>query len=389
MKIATVISHYIGGGAEKVTDIVSAGLIAKGHSVTLITSELNDVVSQHAKTIYSQIIIIPGLGRYDIKNTKKLADLLYTIKADALILLVDDYPDLTLLRKALNANARIIYHPHNSPLYQVKAKISRKSFKSSILSTIEWYISKKLPEQLFNKYTNRYLKRIRSTASDIDAFISLSDADTKMLQQLFPSSANKFITIKNPITIRPLITNSYKNKEILYLGRLDPIQKRVDHLIRIFATVHEDFPDWKLKIVGNGPDKMNLISLAKKMGIENVVEFHDYSDSPEQHLVTASILCLTSRYEGYGLVLAEAMIFGCIPMSYDCGNGVRDILANGRGIIVEKDSITDYVQKLKELLSSPQLCNEIRQKHIEYLNMIDNTSIINQWERLLQPKNES
>ncbi len=380
--IAFVISHYIGGGAERVSDIISRGLISRGHKVTLITAEVRPIVKKQAHTNYSDVRILPELGKYKPKVTLKLANLIADIKADSVQLIVDDYPQLSLLKNVLPKGGTIIYHPHNTPFYKIKAKTARYH-TASILQSAKWLFLKKLPETLFHRYSKRYVNRAKTTAAEVDAYILLSNTDKCLMKSLFPENAQKFIHIPNPLTCRIPNALPQKNKELLYLGRLDPIQKCVDRLLRIFAEVHTDFPDWTLKIVGNGPDKERLINLSKNLGIDKVTTFFDFSENPTTHLQTASILCLTSEYEGAPLVLTEAMANQCVPMAYACSNGVTELLDQNRGVLIPPFRDDEYIKELCGLMASNKKRQQICQNQQLFLKTRNNTTIISRWEHLL------
>lgn len=383
--IAVVINQYIGGGAERVTDIVVSELISRGHKATLIVSELAEHLFSHANRTYSDIKFLPGLGRYNRNVTVKIASILSEISAEALILLVDDYPDIELLRKAMSPGAPIIFHPHNTPFYQVRAKTSSpQPLKNGILTDISYFLFKKLPEVIFHKYSKRYRKRALQTASEVDAYLLLTNGDTELMRRLFHEYADKFITMPNPLSCSIPTSLPDKQKEIVYIGRLDPIQKRVDRLLTIFAKTRDEFPDWRLKIIGNGPDEQRLKSIANVLNIADCVDFIGYDANPGTYLSNASILCLTSEYEGCSLVLAEAMAYHCVPISFDCGNGPHELLSDGRGFLVQPYSIECYATTLMNLMRSPELCATTYEKHDRFITALSNHAICDKWEHLLE-----
>lgn len=385
--IAAVISHYIGGGAERVTDIIASGLIARNHQVTLITAELPGFLKSHAESIYSAVKIIPDLGRYKSSVTQSIATELSAIGANALILLVDDYPGISLLRNAMPDGSKIIYHPHNSPFYQVRAKVSHSYPDSGAhMAHFRHFLLKVLPERIMHRYSRRYKRRALNTAKDVDSYLMLCEGDTAQMRKAFPQYAGKFVTMPNPLTCARPHQLPEKRNEILYLGRLDPIQKRVDRLLHIFALTRNEFPDWTLKIVGNGPDENRLKTLATELSIDDAVEFCGFSDDPSAHLSTASVLCLTSEYEGYGLVLVEAMAYGCVPMAYDCDNGVRFLLGENRGILIEPNHPEEYARQLSILMGSEDARHRICKCHEPFLKSLENDAITDRWERLLNTK---
>ena len=140
----------------------------------------------------------------------------------------------------------------------------------------------------------------------------------------------KLIVQTNPVTID---CSSYeydagrKRKEIVFIGRLDFYQKKVNRVIDTWALLEEHFPDWKLTIVGDGPDRVNVEAMVKKKALKGV-SFEGYQDSLEYYK-RASILILTSEFEGFPLVLVEAMSFGVVPTVYGSYSAVYDIIEDG------------------------------------------------------------
>lgn len=105
---------------------------------------------------------------------------------------------------------------------------------------------------------------------------------------------------------------------------MDFVQKRVYRVIDTWNYLEERFPDWRLTIVGDGPDRENLENHVKALGLKRVT-FEGFQ-KPVPYYKRASILLLTSDFEGFPLVLAECMSFGVIPAVYDSYAAVRDII---------------------------------------------------------------
>ena len=170
---------------------------------------------------------------------------------------------------------------------------------------------------------------------------------TDLYQVLSPSFVplfSKFTGIKHPdhlmVQTNPVTLDSSdfeysfgkKQKEIIYMGRIDFNQKRVYRVIDTWAKLEAKFPDWKLTIVGDGIERENVEKQVKDYGLQRV-SFEGFQQ-PKPYFERASILMLTSEYEGFPLVLAECMSFGVIPAVYNSYSAVGDIIANGKNGIV-------------------------------------------------------
>lgn len=112
------------------------------------------------------------------------------------------------------------------------------------------------------------------------------------------------------------------------MGRIDYNQKRVYRVIDTWAELEAKFPDWKLTIVGDGCARKDIEKQVREYGLQRV-SFEGFQE-PKPYYECASILMLTSEYEGFPLVLAECMSFGVIPAVYNSYSAVGDIIADGK-----------------------------------------------------------
>lgn len=178
---------------------------------------------------------------------------------------------------------------------------------------------------------------------------------TNLYQVLSPSYIplfSNFTGIKHPdhlmVQTNPVTLDSSdfvysfpkKQKEIIYLGRIDYNQKRVYRVIDTWAKLESKFSDWKLTIVGDGVERENVEKHVVDYGLQRV--FFEGFQQPKSYYERASILLLTSEYEGFPLVLAECMSFGVIPAVYNSYSAVGDIIADGKDGIVIPYHIDGY-----------------------------------------------
>ncbi|HVT91024.1 MAG TPA: glycosyltransferase [Tepidisphaeraceae bacterium] len=124
------------------------------------------------------------------------------------------------------------------------------------------------------------------------------------------------------------------SRYIIAVGRLAP-QKDIPTLLQAYALarkagLHED-----LVIVGDGPERASLVELSRSSGLENHVHFAGQQANPFPLIARSKMLVMSSVYEGFGLVLAEALALGVPCVSTDCPSGPREILGNGQyGLLV-------------------------------------------------------
>nr|WP_302374168.1 glycosyltransferase [Alistipes timonensis] len=152
----------------------------------------------------------------------------------------------------------------------------------------------------------RYKNLCRRVYASTDLYFVLCEEYRRRIERIVRASPadSKVRALTNPLAERPAL-ELQKRKEVLYVGRLSYADKRVDRLLRIWRRVEADFPDWELKIVGDGSERANLERQAVKSRLQRV-RFCGHSTCVEEHYATGAILCMTSSFEGWPLVLIEA-----------------------------------------------------------------------------------
>ncbi len=212
-----------------------------------------------------------------------------------------------------------------------------------------------------------------------DALCLLSLKFIPELRQIYSKDLSRVIAIPNPNTY-PVQENTDfpKKKQLLYVGRIEWRQKRVGRLIDIWSRIYKDFPDWELIIVGDGPIRQELEQKASRM--ERVV-FTGWQD-PEPYYRDASIICLTSDFEGWGMILTEAMTFGTVPVVFNSYAAVTDIIDDGKtGLLVPPFSRKAFARKLGALMKDERLRIEMAGNCIQSVKRFDIQNVADEWEK--------
>ena len=181
---------------------------------------------------------------------------------------------------------------------------------------------------------------MRYVNGNSDKYDLLSDSFIKGFKQYTHiKDTKKLVVITNPVTID---VSDYeldlegKEKEVVYVGRVDCNQKRVERIIETWGVLEPDFPKWKLRIIGDGKDRRKVERLVGTLGLKNV--FFEGFQYPRPYYERSSLLVLASECEGFGLVIVEAMSFGVVPVVLGSYSAVYDILDNGKdGVVVHYD----------------------------------------------------
>ena len=188
--------------------------------------------------------------------------------------------------------------------------------------------------------------------------------------------------IPNPITTPSSEVSPLSDKVILSVGRLDN-QKNFPELIDIFALIAKDYPDWKLRIVGEGYTDVRIMKKVKEYRLEEQFELCPFTNKIQEHYLSTSIFTLTSAFEGFGLVLVEAESMGLPVVSYACPCGPRDIIHDGQdGFLVEIGDKETFAARLRRLIEDEELRRRMGQAAKINSQRFSLDNVMKQWEDL-------
>ncbi|PAE10714.1 hypothetical protein CHI02_18580 [Niallia circulans] len=187
----------------------------------------------------------------------------------------------------------------------------------------------------------------------------------------------------NPSTITINEISNLSTKNIIFVGRLIIEQKGLDYLLTIAENLD---PGWKINIAGDGADRVKFQKCVRKRGLENKINILGSLGTKELRALylSGSIFISTSRWEGFGLVLTEAMAAGLPVISFD-NAGPVEILKNGEyGVVVKNHDIQSFIKELKELMNNIDLRRDYQKKSLMRLKDFDIDSIIKKWYQVLK-----
>lgn len=203
----------------------------------------------------------------------------------------------------------------------------------------------------YNVYLGKASRRLarKLAARFADDVVTLTERDKQLWLANTTCKAN-ITAIPNPVTISlPTEMNPHKAKLFLAVGRLT-YQKGFDLLLHAWAQVAPLYPDWRLRIVGDGEDKTMLEQLRRELNIETSTELVPKTNNIAAHYQEAAFFVMSSRFEGLPLVLIEAQAYGLPVVSFDCDTGPAEIIQNS-GWIVKPNSIHAFSKSCKEAIN--------------------------------------
>ncbi|NLN32164.1 MAG: glycosyltransferase family 4 protein [Flavobacteriaceae bacterium] len=242
------------------------------------------------------------------------------------------------------------------------------------------------PFRIFNQKKSlknfRNFLQIKSLKKKVDRFdklVVLTEEDAVVWRKYFQN----IHVITNPITINSEHINaSLKSKVTLAVGRLTQ-QKGFDYLIDAWKTVHENQPDWKLQIYGEGELQDALNRQIQKNGLEDVVEIKDPVKNIEQVYEQSSLFVLSSRFEGFVLSLLEAMSCALPVVSFDCKYGPTQLIQYGEnGFLVPLGNTKILAEKILEVLKDEDLRNSMGKSAKKTSENYSVPSIMAEWDKL-------
>jgi len=230
------------------------------------------------------------------------------------------------------------------------------------------YLPDFINKAISNWWIGKFIKQIKR----LDRFVVLSEEDKGYWKGL-----NNIEVINNPIKFIPETYSTCKNKIAIAIGRYTE-QKGFDLLIKAWKIVEQKHPDWHLNIYGGG-DKEAYIKLAIKEGVKTVFCHNIVKDIYSKY-EESSVFLLSSRYEGFALVLAEAMSCGLPEVAFDCPCGPKDIIKNGfNGYLVKNGNISDFALKICELIENEDKRIRMGYNARNIVTKFELNFIMNQW----------
>lgn len=337
------------GGVERITHALASFLESRGYSLMFLACGRGDQGTDPRQYLVPEILIndSDGLARY-------MRGFLTDHRVEVVINQAATNIQLCkILYRSLPTGIRVVAVIHNSPSGTSAhyGSVHEHRIMRAGMGLLVPLIKSRAASLVFQTlYKMKYRSHYRSVVKHSDCvvvFVERYKYELSLLIGRVPST--RIVSIANFLDFHNK-SNHEKYKEVLYVGRLNVTQKRVDILLRVWRHVQDSFPDWSLIIVGDGEDRTELEALATRLGARNL-KFLGRAD-PQANYTKASVFCMTSTYEGFPLTLIEAMHFGLVPIAFDSFGAARDIIQSGvDGCLVTPFLVDEYAASLSSLLS--------------------------------------
>lgn len=273
------------------------------------------------------------------------------------------YHLLKLFNQAIKENGEPDYVFINSSLWAGFA-LSKYLYKNDI----KFFVSEHLKEFLLTNAFTQYQKQsIHNTYKHASKIIATSSALKNGILKNTSINDNKISIVPNPADISSFQIRKESPHKIFNFISIALLrkEKRLDLLLEAFAKVYNSFKDTHLTIVGDGPEKNNLLSLAINLKIEQLVKFSGFLTKKEiaSLLLKCNALVLNSDVETFGVVLVEAMASGVPVIATQCG-GPTDIVTPETGYLIGKGNVEELYQSMIKMIKNYQSFNAKRIREI-------------------------
>ena len=231
-------------------------------------------------------------------------------------------------------------------------------------------------KRLFAKYwSHSLLGHLRK----LDSLVVLTDKDREAWTEL-----NNVVTIPDPLPFTPTKSSLQTEKRVIAIARYS-YEKGIDLLLQAWAEVERQCEDWRLDVFGDG-DTSSYEHLIDNLGIDrNRCGLNARTNDVEREYCNSSIFALSSRFEGFGMVMIEAMACGLPVVAFNCPWGPQEIVNNGEdGLLIEAGNVSALAKGLRSLMSSPEKrksMSEAAQKNAQRFKI---EYIAQQWQQLFE-----
>ena len=295
-----------------------------------------------------------GYFRRRLEHRKRLSALLEQERPD----IVDCfYPGESSFVPSLKDGSRKVMELHQSKLFH-------HQYNRSGLMGLADKVRARMDEKLVRRF---------------DRFVVLTEEDAGMWGEMpgirvIPNAAN-------------FIAEKYSDctpKRVIAVGRLD-YQKSFDRLIQVWEKVHQQMPDWRMDIFGQGEWQGMLHGMIDERGLQETVKLNEPTKNIGQEYSESSMIVMSSHYEGFPMVMIEAMACGLPAVSFDFKCGPKDIIKEGEnGLVVPDGDIDGLAEAMMTLMKDDELRKRMGEEAKKVVETFSEAKVMDKWVRLYE-----
>ena len=373
MKLLYIYSELtIKGGADKVIIEKANYFAEKGYEVVIVTEsqmgrEPAFSVNQKVKMIDMALDFNSQYTQGFLRRGYTYFSLMRQYKRKLKTVLMQERPDIVII--TLGRSLEFINDIHDG------------SVKIGEAHTTKYHLrSLHLMEQRggFYKWIAKYQRRkMCRNAAQLKALVLLTPQDAKDWE-----GTTQTVVIPNAIPELPAETSTLTSKQVIMIGRYNDA-KGYDYLIPAWDIVHRRHPDWTLQVYGSGEYYEQVVCWIKERHLEDSMILHEPTDHIMEKYRESSICVMSSRYEGFPMVLVEAMASGVPCVAFDCPFGPRNIIRNEEeGLLVEYLNPQALADGLCRLIEDEDLRRRFGRQARENIKRFSKETVMQQWEQL-------
>lgn len=339
-KICLIVPSLQMGGMERVVSLLANYASKNGYQVFIICL----ITSKPAYKINHDVHIIEPKFNFNEKKFNKLFVFNYLVRS--------------LVR--IKPNVSLSFSEAFNPLSVIAARITNTRI----------YISDRSSPHVKLKKTRQLLRKL--TYPLAKGMIAQTDTAKAIFRER--SYNNKIKVIPNPLKEMRVSNNSLDSNIVVSVGRLIP-SKNFKELIEVFHKA-DIKKEWKLLIVGDGPEKKNLTNLINNLGLNDRVELIGAVEDIDYYLSISSVFAFTSISEGFPNALSEAIASPLPCISYDIIAGPSDLIVNGdNGFLIPVNEKELYISQLIKLMGDKGLRSHFVRNHDSHRNKFNAESV--------------
>lgn len=352
MRVTIVNGSLGGGGAERNLAWLANSLVETGHPVTVLTLDGADPFFELHPAVAHRALDVESKSRSTFEaissNLKRIAGIRRAVK--------ESNPDV-VLGFCFQANIQTVLACAGTGLPVMIAERT---------------------DPLLLRLPKAWMKLHQAVYPWAKAIVCQSRAVLERDKKLI---RGKSFVIPNPVrTPEPdLVPAPKTRKRLISVARMHPV-KQLDVLIRVFARLAPDFPEWELVLVGAGVLFEDLKQLSVDLGLDGRVVFTGALKNPFPMVKSADLFALTSEREGLPNSLAEAMAHGVPAVSFDCPSGPAELIRDGvDGLLVPPNDTTALENALRQLMGNDEERARFAASAAQIVDRFKPSDILNLW----------